>query len=94
MFVFENVLGIKTAKKGEPFRDLQRLVNDLGYKMEPVEQIASEHGVLQKRHRIIIVGWKINRSGSDIPTTYNYPTLEKEDMPYSCLLYTSDAADD
>ena len=85
MFVFENVLGIKTAKKGEPFRDLQRLVNDLGYKMEPVEQIASEHGVLQKRHRIIIVGWKINRSGSDIPTTYNYPTLEKEDMPYSIM---------
>ena len=85
MFVFENVLGIKTAKKGEPFRDLQRLVNDLGYKMVPVEQIASEHGVLQKRHRIIIVGWKINRSGSDIPTTYNYPTLEKGDMPYSIM---------
>jgi site-specific DNA-cytosine methylase len=29
MFVFENVLGILTAKRGEPFADLKRLVEEL-----------------------------------------------------------------
>lgn len=43
MFVFENVLGILTAKKGEPFADLKRLVEELGYNMDCKVQIASEH---------------------------------------------------
>ena len=30
MFVFENVLGIITAKRGEPFADLKKLVDELG----------------------------------------------------------------
>lgn len=58
MFVFENVLGIKTAKNGEPFRALNALVRENGYQIECREQIASEHGVLQRRHRMIIVGWR------------------------------------
>ena len=33
MFVFENVLGLFTAKKGEPFKDLRELVNSIGYEM-------------------------------------------------------------
>ena len=78
MFVFENVLGIRTAKGGEPFRDLQRLVRSLGYEIEYKEQIASEHGVLQKRHRIIIVGWKKDYN-------LHYPELEIEDCNYKVL---------
>lgn len=78
MFVFENVLGIRTAKGGEPFRDLQRLVRSLGYEIEYKEQIASEHGVLQKRHRIIIVGWKKD-------SNLHYPELEIEDCNYKVL---------
>lgn len=80
MFVFENVLGILTAKKGEPFADLKRLVEELGYKMDCKVQIASEHGVLQDRHRVIIVGWKDNQFKS-----YSYPILEKESMPYAVM---------
>ena len=80
MFVFENVLGILTAKKGEPFADLKRLVENLGYKMDCKVQIASEHGVLQDRHRVIIVGWKDNEFKN-----YSYPILEKEDMPYTVM---------
>lgn len=78
MFVFENVLGIRTAKGGEPFRDLQRLVRSLGYEIKYKEQIASEHGVLQKRHRIIIVGWKKD-------SNLHYPELEIEDCNYKVL---------
>ena len=80
MFVFENVLGILTAKRGEPFADLKRLVEELGYKMDCKVQIASEHGVLQDRHRVIIVGWK-----DDELKNYSYPILEKENMPYAVM---------
>lgn len=65
MFVFENVLGIKTSKNGEHFRNLQKLVRGLGYEIEAKEQVASNFGVLQNRHRMIIVGWK-----SELNLTY------------------------
>lgn len=75
MFVFENVLGILTAKGGEPFRDLQRLVRELGYDIDFKRQIASDYGVLQHRERVIIIGWKITEKGH--PTSYHYPELPK-----------------
>ena len=80
MFVFENVLGIITAKRGEPFADLKKLVDELGYDMAAKVQIASRHGVLQNRQRVIIVGWKRNASPK-----YGYPELEIEDMPYTVM---------
>lgn len=80
MFVFENVLGIITAKRGEPFADLKKLVDELGYDMEARVQIASEHGVLQKRQRVIIVGWRRTESKK-----YGYPDLVPDDMPYTVL---------
>ena len=80
MFVFENVLGIITAKRGEPFADLKKLVDELGYDMAAKVQIASQHGVLQNRQRVIIVGWKRNASSK-----YGYPELGIEDMPYTVM---------
>jgi DNA (cytosine-5)-methyltransferase 1 len=78
MFVFENVLGIRTAKKGQPFKDLKRLVDEADYEMEDNIQIASQHGVLQNRQRVIIVGWKKR-------TTSHYPKLAKEENNYQVL---------
>lgn len=83
IFVFENVLGILTAKKGEPFADLRRLVEELGYKMDCKVQTASQHGVLQNRQRVIIVGWKAE--GKNGTTNYHYPELTVEDCPYKVL---------
>ncbi len=84
MFVFENVLGIKSAKRGEPLKDLRELVNQAGYEMELKVQIASDYGVLQNRHRIIIVGWKkFDEDGN--PTSYKYPELDKEEHKYKVL---------
>lgn len=84
MFVFENVLGIISAKRGEPMKDLRELVNLAGYEMEVKVQIASDHGVLQNRHRIIIVGWKkFDENGN--PTIFKYPELEKEKKQYTIL---------
>lgn len=78
MFVFENVLGIITAKKGKPFADLQKVVDEAGYAMEVHIQVASQHGVLQNRQRVIIVGWQ---KGSD----YHYPTLSPGENNYQVL---------
>jgi len=78
MFVFENVLGILTAKNGQPFEDLKRLVDKAGYKMKDHIQIASQHGVLQNRQRVIIVGWKKK-------TTFHYPDLVKDENKYEVL---------
>ncbi len=74
MFVFENVIGILTARGGEPFRDLQRRIRDLGYEIEAREQVASDFDVLQHRHRMIIVGWKLKDEDGN-PTNYHYPDL-------------------
>lgn len=84
MFVFENVLGIISAKRGEPMKDLRELVNLAGYEMGVKLQIASDYGVLQNRQRIIIVGWKkFDEDGN--PTTFKYPELEKEKKQYAIL---------
>ena len=84
MFVFENVLGIFTAKNGEPLRDLTRLIEEIGYKMELKVQIASDHGVLQHRQRVIIVGWK-TKDEQNNPTLFHYPELKKEENKYAVL---------
>ena len=84
MFVFENVLGIVTAKKGEPLKDLKELVDSIGYEMQMHVQNASEHGVLQKRQRVIIVGWRkecLNAEGQ----YFHYPILEKEINSYRVM---------
>ncbi len=84
MFVFENVLGIRTAKNGEPLRDLRQLVSDAGYEMELRVQVASDHGVLQKRQRVIIIGWK-REDNNQNPTNYHYPELFKQENNYQVL---------
>ena len=78
MFVFENVLGILTAKKGQPFADLKKVVDNAGYTMEIHVQVASQHGVLQNRKRVIIIGWKKN-------TDFHYPELKPETNKYQVL---------
>lgn len=70
MFVFENVAGLKTAKKGESFKNLQAQLRRVGYVIECHEQNAADFGVLQNRKRLIIIGW---RKG----TKYHYPIFEK-----------------
>ena len=84
MFVFENVLGLKTAKNGEPLKDLEQLVHRIGYEMQIQAQNASELGVLQRRQRLIIVGWQknaINANGEK----YFYPYLKKEKNIYAVM---------
>ncbi|XZF13039.1 DNA cytosine methyltransferase [Chitinophagaceae bacterium MMS25-I14] len=69
MFVFENVIGLKSAKGGHYLRKMEELFFLKGYKMEMFTVEANNFGVLQKRRRIIILGWRTD-------FTPNIPNLE------------------
>lgn len=69
MFVFENVAGIKTARSGQAFKNLQKYMKSVGYEIGYQELNAREFGVLQSRKRVIIVGWLKG-------TGYEYPSFE------------------
>jgi DNA-methyltransferase (dcm) len=69
MFVFENVAGIKTARGGLAFRNLQMYMRRVGYEIDYHELNAKNLGVLQSRKRVIIVGWLKG-------TGYEYPTFD------------------
>lgn len=58
MFVFENVLGLKSAGKGVYLSNMERLFNKKGYKIHIFSVKAENFGVLQQRRRLIIIGWK------------------------------------
>lgn len=62
MFVFENVLGLKSAKDGLYLRNMEKLFFKKGYNMKLSTVEANNFGVLQNRKRIIIIGWKENLS--------------------------------
>lgn len=57
-FVFENVLGLLTAKKGIHFENIRKYFDKRGYEFHYDILNAADYGVLQSRKRIIIVGWK------------------------------------
>lgn len=67
-FVFENVPGLLSAKKGEHFKNLREYFDSLGYKVHYKMLDASDYGVLQVRKRLIIVGWQKEHD-------YGYPDI-------------------
>ena len=69
MFVFENVAGIKTARGGQAFKNVQKYMRKVGYEIDYHELNAHDFGVLQSRKRVIIVGWLKG-------TGYGYPAFE------------------
>lgn len=57
-FVFENVPGLLSAKKGEHFANLQKYFRELGYHVHFEMLDAADFGVVQNRKRLILVGWQ------------------------------------
>lgn len=70
MFVFENVLGLKSAKDGHYLREMENLFIQKGYQIKLFTLEAVNFGVLQNRKRIIILGWNKNKK-------INIPNLEE-----------------
>lgn len=72
-FVFENVPGLQSIKKGEVYDNLLKLIEEKGYYVYPQILDASDFGVLQKRKRLIITGWSKELPFKDI--TYSKTNL-------------------
>lgn len=58
LFVFENVVGLKSAKEGLYLQNMEKLFLKKGYLMKLYTIEANNFRVLQNRKRIIIIGWK------------------------------------
>lgn len=69
IFVFENVRGILSAKKGSIFQDIQEEMKQAGYQIEYRMLNAQDFGVIQSRIRVIIIGWKMDYK-------FTYPTFK------------------
>ena len=72
-FVFENVPGLLSSKKGEQFKNLQIYFRELGYNVYFKMLNASNYGVIQDRHRLIIVGWKQDED-------FGYPDIQTTEL--------------
>lgn len=74
-FVFENVIGLYSAKDKEGNKYLDKLIEfyrELGYETELSTLNAADYGVLQQRRRVILIGKKGTEKGF-------YPTFEKQE---------------
>ncbi|MBB6128632.1 DNA cytosine methyltransferase [Mucilaginibacter lappiensis] len=58
MFVFENVLGLRSASNGQYLANMEKLFDKKGYSITINTVNAKDFGVLQKRKRLIIIGVK------------------------------------
>jgi len=77
IFVFENVPGLISAKKGEIYSDFLKRIDALGYYTRPEPQIlnAQHFGVLQNRKRVIFIGWKKEHD-------FQYPEFSQNENQY------------
>lgn len=76
-FVFENVIGLYSAKDKAGVRYLEKLIElyrEIGYETKYQTLNAADFGVLQKRRRVILIG----KRGSD---TDFYPNFVKSKQP-------------
>lgn len=69
VFVFENVVGLKSAKGGHYLEEMEKLFYKKGYEIKLYTLEARNFGVLQNRKRIVIIGWQKNKK-------FNIPNLE------------------
>lgn len=76
IFVFENVLGLKTAGGGKYLRDMRRLMKDAGYDTDYRILNAADYGVPQNRKRLIIIGW------NKLSGLKEYPYFNKIERSY------------
>lgn len=58
VFIFENVPGLYTSDHGRYYKNLRMYFKRIGYNLDDKILDASLFGVLQKRRRVFIVGWR------------------------------------
>lgn len=77
LFVFENVLGLRSANGGKYLEQMKRLFKRLGYDIRLYTLEANNFGVLQHRKRIIILG-------KSKATQMDFPDLESIRVNADC----------
>ena len=76
MFVFENVLGLLSAKGGDYLKNMQKRFQEVGYRLDMKVLTASDYGVLQNRKRVILIGKK-----HSIQEHFRFPEIpERNDL--------------
>lgn len=83
VFVFENVIGLITAEDGKYFKNMRAYFKRVGYALDFTVQKSEDFGVLQKRRRIILIGWKKG-------TNFTYPEFDKITEQYNVSQILSD----
>jgi DNA (cytosine-5)-methyltransferase 1 len=83
IFVFENVMGLITAEKGSYFKNMQAYFKRIGYEIDYTIQKSEDFGVLQKRRRIILIGWQKG-------INFKYPEFNKIKEEYTLSQILSD----
>ncbi len=76
-FVFENVLGLRTAAGGKYFEDMKKCFDKAGYVVADDLLKARDFGVLQDRKRILIIGWRKDLGIAGMPA------FDKKNWKYS-----------
>lgn len=75
-YVFENVQGIFSAKKGSVFEDIKKGMYKLGYTFEYKLLNSKDFGVIQDRKRVIIIGYKKELN-------LHYPEFNKTNLNFN-----------
>jgi len=70
IFVFENVPGLLSAGNGHLLKNVKNHFHNAGYEVEHEILNSYDFGVLQKRKRVILIGWKKELQ-------LHYPDFEK-----------------
>jgi len=71
IFVFENVPGLLSVENGDLLEDVMNHFHNAGYRVEYKILNSYDFGVLQKRKRVILIGWK-----KELP--FHYPDFERQ----------------
>lgn len=75
-FIFENVPGIFSAKKGTIINDMIECINKMGYYTEHKILDAADFFVLQKRKRVVLMGWHSDNG-------FKYPDFTRKQHSYN-----------
>lgn len=70
LFLFENVPGLYTANGGLYYKNLKKYFKSIGYHLDDETLDAADFGVLQRRERVILIGWR-----KDLK--FSYPQFRK-----------------
>lgn len=86
-FVFENVLGLRTAGNAKYLNEMLQLFASIGYSTDFKTLNAEDYGVLQKRRRVIIIGRRGSRKIQfpELTTVINNYEVKKDlffDLPF------------